>query len=76
MADNERGRARGIVVPPPLICLGPLALGLLLSRAVPSPFLPHGLSRLLRWPTLGGGAPFDRALFTTGGNASWRGRTL
>ncbi len=56
MADDERGRARGIVVPPPLIYLGPLVLGFLLGRAVPLPFLPRGLSRALGWPLLGGGA--------------------
>ena len=55
MADDKRGRARGLVVPPPLIYLGPLALGLLLGKAVPLPFLPRGLSRALGWPILGGG---------------------
>jgi protein-S-isoprenylcysteine O-methyltransferase Ste14 len=56
MADDKRGRARGIVVPPPLIYLGPLVLGLLLGRAIPLPFLPRGLSRAFGWPLLGGGA--------------------
>ncbi len=56
MADDKRGRPRGIVVPPPLIYLGPLVLGLLLGKAKPLPFLPRGLSRALGWPILGGGA--------------------
>jgi protein-S-isoprenylcysteine O-methyltransferase Ste14 len=36
---------------PPLVYLGPLGLGLPLCKAVPLPFLPRGLSRVL-----GGGA--------------------
>jgi protein-S-isoprenylcysteine O-methyltransferase Ste14 len=52
MVDDERDRARRIVAPPPLIYLGPLALGLLLGRAAPLPLLPRGLSRLLGWPIL------------------------
>jgi protein-S-isoprenylcysteine O-methyltransferase Ste14 len=56
MADEKRDRARGSIVPPPLIYLGPLGLGLLLSRAAPLPFLPRGLSRVLGWPILGSGA--------------------
>lgn len=55
MADDKRGRARGIAVPPPLIYLEPLVFGLLLGKAVPLPFLPRGLSRALGWPILGGG---------------------
>jgi protein-S-isoprenylcysteine O-methyltransferase Ste14 len=56
MADDERDRARRIVVPPPLIYLGPLAFGLLLGRAAPLPFLPRGLSRVIGWPVLVSGA--------------------
>lgn len=56
MADDERGRARGIAVPPPLIYLGPLAVGLMMDKAMPLPFLTRGLSRALGWPMLGGGA--------------------
>ena len=56
MTDDKQGRAREIVVPPPLFYLGPLALGLLMGKAIPLPFLPRGLSRALGWPLLGGGA--------------------
>jgi protein-S-isoprenylcysteine O-methyltransferase Ste14 len=66
MADDERDRARGIVVPPPLIYLGPLALGLLLGRAAPLPLLPRILSRRLGWPIL-----FSGVLLLW-----WFGRTL
>jgi protein-S-isoprenylcysteine O-methyltransferase Ste14 len=70
MADDERDRARKMVVPPPLIYLGPLGLGLLLSRAAPLPFLPRVLSRVLGWPVLGGGVLllwwFGRALRNAG----------
>ncbi len=55
MPDDRRGRARGIVVPPPLIYLGPLLLGLLMGRVAPLPFLPRGLSRALGGTLLGGG---------------------
>lgn len=66
MADDKPGRARRIVVPPPLIYLGPLVLGLLLGKAIPLPFLPRGLSRALGWPMLGGGVLL----------VWWFGRTL
>ncbi len=55
MADDMPGRPRKIVVPPPLIFLGPLLFGLLLGRVVPLPFLPRGLSRALGGTLLGGG---------------------
>ncbi len=55
MADERPGRARGIVVPPPLIYLGPLFFGLLLGKAIPLPFMPRGLSRAVGWPLFGGG---------------------
>jgi len=55
MADDKWKRARRIVVPPPLIYLGPLFLGLLMGKAIPVPFLPHRLSRALGWSLLGGG---------------------
>lgn len=55
MADDDRNRRRGIIVPPPLMYLGPLLLGLLLGRVLRVPFLPRGLSRALGWPVFGGG---------------------
>lgn len=66
MADDKPGRARGIVVPPPLIYLGPLFFGLLLGKAIPLPFLPRGLSRALGWLILSSGVLL----------AWWFGRTL
>ena len=66
MANEQPRRSRRIVLPPPLIYLGPLALGLLLGKAVPLPFLPRGLSRFFGWPILGGGVLL----------AWWFGRTL
>ncbi len=56
MADDRPGRARRLVVPPPLIYLGPLFFGLLLGKAIPLPFLPRGLSRAVGGTLLGGGA--------------------
>jgi protein-S-isoprenylcysteine O-methyltransferase Ste14 len=45
----------GINVPPPLIYLLPLVLGLLLDRRARLPFLPRGVARGLGWSLLGGG---------------------
>jgi len=45
----------GIKVPPPLIYVAPLLLGLLLDRKAHVPFLPRGVARGLGWPLLGGG---------------------
>ncbi len=45
----------GINVPPPLIYLLPLVLGLVLDRRRRIPFLPHGAARGLGWSLLGGG---------------------
>ena len=44
----------GITVPPPLIYLLPLVLGLLLDRRRYIPFLPSGAARGLGWALLGG----------------------
>ena len=41
-------------VPPPLIYLLPLILGLLLNRRSPVPFLPRSAARGLGWPLVGG----------------------
>jgi protein-S-isoprenylcysteine O-methyltransferase Ste14 len=54
MTDDERDNA-GVIAPPPLIYLGPLALGLLLNRKSRIPFLPRGVARALGWPLLGSG---------------------
>ena len=53
MADNQDNP--GIRVPPPLIYLVPLVLGLLLNRRAPVPFLPRSAARGLGWPLIGGG---------------------
>jgi len=49
----------GIKVPPPLIYVVPLVLGLMLNRRVHLPYLPflsRGLARGLGWSLMGGGA--------------------
>ena len=53
MADDQDDP--GIRVPPPLIYLLPLILGLLLNRRAPLPFLPRSAARGLGWPLIGGG---------------------
>jgi protein-S-isoprenylcysteine O-methyltransferase Ste14 len=53
MTDNQDNP--GISVPPPLIYLLPLLLGLLLDRRRHVPFLPRGVARGLGWSLLGGG---------------------
>jgi len=53
MADNQDDP--GIRVPPPLIYLLPLILGLLLNRRAPVPFLPRSAARGLGWPLIGSG---------------------
>ena len=52
MADNQDNP--GIRVPPPLIYVVPLILGLLLNRRAPIPFLPRSAARGLGWPLVGG----------------------
>ena len=54
MTEDGRDNA-GVVAPPPLIYAAPLALGLLLGRIFPAPFLPRGATRALGLPLLGGG---------------------
>ena len=44
----------GIRVPPPLIYLLPLLLGLLLDRRWHVPFLGRGVARIIGWPLIGG----------------------
>jgi protein-S-isoprenylcysteine O-methyltransferase Ste14 len=56
MADNNDGQDNpGIRVPPPLIYLLPLVLGLVLDRRAHVPFLPRGATRVLGWTLIGGG---------------------
>ena len=52
MTDNQDNP--GINLPPPLIYVVPLLLGLLLDRRARLPFLPRGAARGLGWPLLGG----------------------
>ena len=52
MADNQDNP--GINVPPPLIYVVPLILGLLLDRRWHVPFLPRGVARITGWPLIGG----------------------
>jgi hypothetical protein len=54
MPGDEQDKA-GVIAPPPLIYLGALIFGLLLSRRFPIPFLPRRMARGLGWPLLGGG---------------------
>ena len=49
----------GINVPPPLIYVVPLVLGLMLDRRRHTPFLPRGASRALGWSLLGGGVALN-----------------
>ncbi len=55
MSNDERDNP-GIKVPPPLIYLLPLLLGLLLDRRSHVPFLPSGVVRIVGWPLIGCGA--------------------
>jgi protein-S-isoprenylcysteine O-methyltransferase Ste14 len=59
----------GISVPPPLIYVVPLALGLLLDRRAHLPFLPRGVSRGLGWSLLGGGVVLNGWFLKTIRNA-------
>ena len=53
MTDDQDNPS--INVPPPLIYVVPLFLGLLLDRRRYISFLPRGAARALGWPLLGGG---------------------
>jgi protein-S-isoprenylcysteine O-methyltransferase Ste14 len=64
MADDQDNP--GIQVPPPLIYLLALLLGLLLNRRLNVPFLSRGVSRVLGWPLVGGAMTL----------AAWFARTL
>ena len=63
MADSQDNP--GIRVPPPLIYLLPLILGLLLDRRAHVPFLPRSVARGLGWSLLGGGVLLSRWFITT-----------
>jgi protein-S-isoprenylcysteine O-methyltransferase Ste14 len=52
MSDDERDNP-GIKVPPPLIYLLPLLLGLLLDRRSHTRFVPSVVSRFVGWPLIG-----------------------
>ena len=54
MPYDEQDKA-GVIAPSPLIYLGALVFGLLLSRRFPIPFLLRRMARGLGWPLLGGG---------------------
>ena len=54
MSDEQDNPA--IKVPPPLIYVVPLLLGLMLDRRMHLPFLPRGMARGLGLSLLGGGA--------------------
>ena len=54
MSSDDQDKA-GIVAPPPLIYLGSLVFGLLLSRRFPATFLPSRITRTLGWSLLSGG---------------------
>jgi protein-S-isoprenylcysteine O-methyltransferase Ste14 len=53
MADEQDNP--GIWVPPPLLYLLALILGLVLDRRAHVPFLSRGVARVLGWPLVGGG---------------------
>jgi len=53
MSDNQDNP--GIKVPPPLIYVAPLLLGLLLDTRRHISFLPRGAARAMGWPLIGGG---------------------
>ena len=73
MADNQGNP--GIRVPPPLIYLLPLLLGLLLDKKAHVPFLPRTAARGLGWSLLGGGGLLSRWFFITMRNADAPVRT-
>lgn len=55
MTNDDRDNP-GIKVPPPLIYLLALVLGLLVDRRSHVPFLPRGAVRIVGWPLIVGGA--------------------
>jgi hypothetical protein len=67
MADNRDNP--GIRVPPPLIYLLPLVLGLRLDSRWHVPFLPSRAARVVWWPLVRGGALLSGWFFRTMRNA-------
>ena len=65
MADDGQDNP-GIWVPPPLVYLLALLLGLMLDRRAHVPFLPRRVARSLGWPLVGGGMAL----------ATWFARTM
>ena len=65
MADDGQDTP-GIWLPPPLVYVLALLVGLLLDRRVHAPFLPRGVARLLGWPLVGGAMAL----------AAWFARTM
>ena len=59
----------GIKMPPPLIYLLPLILGLLVDRKAHLSFLPCGAARALGWPLIGGGVVLNGWFLRTIRNA-------
>ena len=64
MSNDDRDNP-GIQVPPPLIYVLLLILGLLLDRRSHVPFLPRNAARGLGWPLIGGGVALSRWFFRT-----------
>jgi protein-S-isoprenylcysteine O-methyltransferase Ste14 len=54
-----------IRVPPPLIYLLPLLLGMLLDRRSHIPFLPRGVGRIIGWLLVSGGVALSEWLIRT-----------
>lgn len=65
MPEDEPDAAMGIGVPPPVVYLGPLLLGLLLNRRIPVPFLPRRSTRIIGLPLIGGGVSLGGWTFRT-----------
>ena len=54
MTDREKDNA-GVIAPPPVIYVGPLALGLLINRFRPLALAPRRVARMAGWPLVVGG---------------------
>jgi len=65
MPEDEPDAAMGLGVPPPVVYLGPLLLGLLLNRKIPAPSLPRGSKRIVGLPLIGGGVLLGGWTFRT-----------
>jgi protein-S-isoprenylcysteine O-methyltransferase Ste14 len=63
MTDNQDNP--DINVPPPLIYVVPLILGLLVDKRAHVPFLPRSAARGLGWPLVGGGVLLSRWFLQT-----------